>query len=80
VVLEAFTLVVFVVFVVFTVVRDVPLLFTFVSTVVEGVVVFTVVETRVGVPSFTIVEEVRLVFEFVFVVVFVWFTLVDDVV
>jgi hypothetical protein len=80
VVLEAFTLVVFVVFVVFTVVRDVPLLFTFVSTVVEGVVGFTVVETRVGVPSFTIVEEVRLVLEFVFVVVFVWFTLVDDVV
>jgi hypothetical protein len=80
VVLGVATLVDFVVLVVFTVVRVVPLLFTFVSTVVEGVVVFTVVETRVGVPSFTNVEEVRLVFEFVFVVVFVWFTLVDDVV
>jgi hypothetical protein len=80
VVLGVATLVDFVVLVVFTVVRVVPLLFTFVSTVVEGVVVFTVVETRVGVPSFTIVEEVRLVLEFVFVVVFVWFTLVDDVV
>jgi hypothetical protein len=36
-----------------------------------GEVVLTVVETRVGVPSFTVVEEVRLVLEPVFVVVVV---------
>jgi hypothetical protein len=80
VVLGVATLVDFVVLVVFTVVRVVPLLFTFVSTVVEGVVVFTVVETRVGVPSFTVVEEVRLVFEFVLVDVVVWLVLVGVVV
>jgi hypothetical protein len=79
-VLGVVTLVGFVVFVVFTVVRVVPLLFTFVSTVVAGVVVFTVVETRVGVPSFTFVEVFLLVLETVFVVVVVWFTLVDVVV
>ena len=49
--LGALTLLDCVVSTVFTVVRVVPLLFTFVSTVAVGVVVFTAVETRVEEPS-----------------------------
>lgn len=79
VVLDVPTRVVWLVLFVFIVVRVVPDLFTFVCTVVVGLVVRIVVGVVV-LPVFTVVEPVRLVLVFVFVlVVLVVVVMVSDV-